>query len=360
MTTVGFLNQLTQSGNLKSFDEPQVLDANTLETLASPELNTLNSSAIQIKLEFFERSTGQSAGQEMGSGAVLSPDGLVVSNCHVANYSGVLGKPMQLDFQNEKYIQARAESVLDNAKRNGFDVKFTALIPKTSIVAVPIQLPGMDATFWSSTTSLQFEEVPLRFIASDPESDLAMLVLEGERKDGFDYLKIASSPDQGFVHGIGHPHRSKENFISSGEVIHSSHCATILATRQQFIKANNAQTAAVLAQTAAVLAKIASFIKMGASTNISSIGNSGGPLVDGNGELQAIMNGADEGRFAPGFLQAFNKGGAAFTTLPIKGLASSIPINKVVEFLERQGVNIAKLVDGKDIDVASFRSYGSV
>ena len=353
MTTVGFLNQLTQSGNLKSFDEPQVLDANTLETLASPELNTLNSSAIQIKLEFFDQSTGQSAGQEMGSGAVLSPDGLVVSNCHVANYSGVLGKPMQLDFQNEKYIQASAKSVLDNAKRNGFDVKFTALIPKTSIVAVPIQLPGMDIPFWSPTTSLQFEEVPLRFIASDPESDLAMLVLEGERKDGFDYLKIASSPDQGFVHGIGHPHRSKENFISSGEVIHSSHCAAILATRRQFIEANDAQTAAVLA-------KIASFIKMGASTNISSIGNSGGPLVDGNGELQAIMNGADEGRFAPGLLQAFNQGCARFTTLPIKGLASSIPINKVVEFLERQGVNITNLLDGKDIDVARFRSYGSV
>lgn len=353
MTIVGFLNQLTQSGNLKSFDKPQVLDANTLETLASPELNTLNSSAIQIKLEFFKRSTGQSAGQEMGSGAVLSPDGLVVSNCHVANYSGVLDKLMQLDFQNEKYIQASAESVLDNAKHNGFDVKFTALIPKTSIVAVPIQLPGMDIPFWSPTTSLQFEEVPLRFIASDPESDLAMLVLEGERKDGFDYLKIASSPDQGFVHGIGHPHGSKENFISSGEVINSSHCAAILATRQQFINANNAQTAAVLA-------KIASFIKMGASTNISSIGNSGGPLVDGNGELQAIMNAADEGGLAPGLLQVFNQGGAAFTTLPIKGLASSIPINKVVEFLEQHGVNIANLVDGKDIDVASFRSYGSV
>jgi S1-C subfamily serine protease len=352
MTAIGFLNNLTQSGRLNSFDQPQVLDANTLENLASPDLNKLNSSAIQIKLEFFDRTTGESAGQEMGSGAVLSPDGLVISNCHVANYSGVLQTPLQLDFQNERYIQDSAESVMDKAKLKNFEVKFTALIPKTSIVPVAIELPGMDTAFWSQTTNLEFEEVPLRFIASDPGSDLAMLVLDADRQDGFDYLKIASNPDQDWVHGIGHPNRSQENVISSGEAINSAHCASILATRQEFLTSDDARTAAVLA-------KIASFIKMGASTNISATGNSGAPLVDGKGELKAIINGADEGSIGPSLLQVFNQGGAGFTTLPIQGLTSSIPINKVVDFLENQGVNISDLLDGKELDLASFKSYGA-
>jgi hypothetical protein len=155
---------------------------------------------VRIIGEVTDTDTGEAHLIKIGSGVVVSPDGLVLSAKHVGD-----------EDSSQIQIMSKFSGKIDRLKKlieqNG--LSFYAEIPTVS----------------DANLDIQMRRVPLKILRKSSDHDILVAAIDMDARNGFDnsssyeHIEISPSatPYGSLVYAIGHPLGSPHNVLTAGE-----------------------------------------------------------------------------------------------------------------------------------------------
>ncbi len=337
-------------------------------------------------------------GEDVGSGSgfLISSDGLILSVNHVP----ALGKSNggKIDCLPGSVVQGNLKTWNELLGQKG-KVELVADIPllpkpegpKTIFSSTGATASSIAGNFYKgenhsataytrSDNEIEALTVPIKIISELPGEDLILLAIDmGEVKDPYTFIKLTDvlPSTNSFTYSIGHPGGIKHNALALGEVLDPSFDVNkikdsikahslILNGIANAISGKGAINDGTIAQIARALSiqyagidvePLINFMNGAViSTNRIAPGSSGGLLVNEQGEAVGItylgfllpLNGSSILRYSAGTL------GFEAKHLSLSNLTGSVGMKKAIPFLEKSGVDIARIRDGEPAKISEL------
>lgn len=360
-----------------------------LRELNDPQLNKINESVARLRV-ITENEDGSIKTLGAGSGSIISPDGLILSVNHVpamGNQSTNGHSLFRSGSENIQNLNTWNELLSNNKK-----VKLVADIlispngpslPETIFSPGEVESFNFANLFSNSGPATQYSPfsegtietvtVPIEIINEDANEDLMLARIKFEDFDDKVFSSVKVSSDEVLkgdeVFSLGHPLGIVHNALARGEVLDPSFDIERLKTS---LNSHIHVGKSILETTASKIFQIPFFTRFsnklvnaidsnlykdffsGAiiATNNIDHGSSGGFLGNTNGELKGVtyIGLPKHLSLLRGYI-ANSLGLKSQSGQPIGHLTGSVGLKKIHRFLDKSGLDMNKVLDGKAVGV---------
>lgn len=330
----------------KIIEGPICLTKEKLSSFADLELTRLQEAVVSIGRD----KTG------WGSAVIISPDGLAVTNKHVAEHlfgsDGLEVKVIQpTDFSSGSYgkeviffIDASNKNQNENFSRNSngnFHIKKDQVVDTREFTA--------------------------DLLSIDPTSDLALIRINKiHPQDSFSFVSFEEADvplkvgDESYT--LGHPFSTKFNVLRRGEIIepiNDLHRSIFQARQSLTDKTIPDLNSTQESQLEKIKTELLNYLeqdakRQGLTLTVNSIfaeGDSGGLQANPEGQLRGINTAGQE--YEP---NVYPQLGIKHYLPELRMISFAVPAQKVLDLISRAGVNINSLLRGQEVGVTRMRA----
>jgi hypothetical protein len=340
----------------KIIEEPISLTKEQLTIYSDPELTRLQEAVVRIDCDINEFRNG------CGSAVIISPDGLAVTNKHVA-MALFGGKGSRVRVTQPTHIS----SVFDDRNQINTILEF---FPKNKNLNQnfpsqrPLSLHKHKIFFGKSKTEseniedqeLDINEFTADLLKIDPNSDLALIrINKNDTEDSFSFVSFEEGEvtlragDESYT--LGHPYGTNFNVLRRGEVLNPIDDLS----RSTFLVRRLINSKKIDRKRTILLESLKDANQVGISLAVNSfmaIGDSGGLQANPQGQLRGINSGAF---YALKPKKLAELGLKPHNLSQLRMLSLAVPAQRVLDFIDQAGVNMNLLLRGQDVGVNNMK-----